>query len=61
MYQNELISDKHIKICTTLSHIEHIHIWVSVGTGCISVSAVASLLDIPIGITRSAIVSKFVQ
>ena len=61
MYQNELISDKHIKICTALSYIEYIHIWVSVVTGCISVSTVASELDIPIGTTSSAIVSKFVQ
>ena len=49
MKLNELVSRKHKKVCTTLNYIEHLII------GCISISAFASLLVIPIGITSSAI------
>ena len=48
-----MISRKHEKICTTLNHMEHYLILASIITGCISISAFASLL--PIGITISAI------
>ena len=53
--QSELISKKHKKGCTSLSHIEHFLISVSLSTGCISVSAFASLIGISKGITSSAI------
>ena len=53
--QNELMSRKHKKVCTTLNYIEHFLILASTITGCISISAFASLLGIPIGITSSAI------
>ena len=53
--QSELISNKHKKGCTSLSHIEHFLISVSLSTGCISVSAFASLIGISKGITSSAI------
>ena len=43
------------KVCTTLSYFEHFLISASTITGCISVSASACLLDIPIGITGSSI------
>ena len=52
--QNELMSKKHRKVCTTLNHIERGHILASTFTGCISISAFASLIGIPIGITSSA-------
>ena len=45
---------KHKKVCTTLNYIEHFLILASAITGCISVSAFASLLGISIGITSSA-------
>ena len=48
--QNELISRKHKKICTSLNYTEHFLILASTVTGCISISAFASLLDIPIEI-----------
>ena len=47
--------NKNKKICTTLKYIEHIFILASAVTGCILISAFASLLGIPIGITSSAI------
>ena len=53
--QNELMSRKHKKFCKTLNYIEHFLILASTITGCISISAFASLLGIPIGITDSAI------
>ena len=53
--QNDLISRKHKKVCTTLNYIEHFLILVSTITGCISISAFASLLGIPTGSTSSAI------
>ena len=52
---------KNKKVCKTLNYIEHFHILASTITGCISISAVASLISIRIGITSSAIGLKFVQ
>ena len=49
------MSRKHKKVCTALNYIEHFLILASTITGCISISAFASLLGIPIGITSSAI------
>ena len=53
--QNELMSRKHEKVCTTLSYTEHFFILASTITGCISISAFASLIVIPMGIMSSAI------
>ena len=53
--RNELMSKKHKKICTILNYIEHFLILASTITGCVSISAFASLIGIPIGITSSAI------
>ena len=46
---------KHKKFCTYLNHIEHFLILASTITGCIWISAFASLLGISTGITSSAI------
>ena len=53
--QNELMSRKHKKVCTTLNYIEYFLILASTITGCISISAFASLLGIPIGIKSSGV------
>ena len=53
--QNELTSKKHSNICTTLNYIKHFLILTSTITGCVSISALTSLVGIPIGITSSAI------
>ena len=55
IYQNELMSNKYEKVYTTLNCNEHLIILASIVTGCISISAFASLLGIPIGLTSSAI------
>ena len=49
---------KHKKDCITQNYIEHFLILVPTITGCISISAFASLLGIPIGIASSAIELK---
>ena len=53
--QNELISRKHKRVCTTLNYVEHFLILASAVTEYISISTFASLLGISIGITNSAI------
>ena len=50
--RNELISEKHKKVCTTLNYIEHFLILGSTITGF------ASLVGIPIGITSSGFALK---
>ena len=42
-------------VCTILNCMEHFLLLVSAITGCILISAFASLLDIPTGITNSTI------
>ena len=56
--QKELISRKHKKVCTTRNYIEHSLILVFTINGCISISAFAFLLGIPIGITGFTIALK---
>ena len=46
------------KVCTTLNYLEHFLILASTITGCVSISAFASVVRIPIGITSSAIELK---
>ena len=46
---------KHKKVCRVLDYIDHSLIVSSTITGCVSISAFASLVGIPIGITISAI------
>ena len=53
--QKELMCNKHKKVCWTLNCIEQFLILGSTITGCDSISAFASLVGIPIGITSSAI------
>ena len=56
--QNELISKKHKKICKVLNYTEHSLIVSSTVTGCVSISALASLVGIPVGIASSAVTIK---
>ena len=53
--QNELMIRKHENVCATLNCIEQFLILASTISRCISISAFASLLSIPIGITSSTI------
>ena len=56
--QNELRSKNYKKVCTTLNYIQHFLILPSTITGCISISAFASLIGIPAGCTSYAIELK---
>ena len=49
------MSKKLKKICATLNYNEHFLILASAITGCVSMSAFAYLIGIPIGITSSEI------
>ena len=49
------LSKKPKRFCTTLNYTEHFLILASTITGCISVSAFASLIGIPVGIISSTI------
>ena len=53
--QNELMSKKHKNVCRILNYIEHSLIIIFRIAECVSISAFASLVVIPIGITSSAI------
>ena len=46
--QNEFMIKKHKKTCTTLNYIENLSIVVSTVTECVSISAFASLVGIPV-------------
>ena len=56
--RNELVSKSHEKLCATLNYIEHFIISDSTITGCVPISAFASLVGIPKGITSSGITLK---
>ena len=53
--QHELMSKKHEKVYRVLNYINHLLILVSTVTRCISISAFASLVEIPIGVMSFAI------
>ena len=53
--RNEIVSKKHGKVCRTLIYKEHFLISSSTIVGCVSISAIASLVGITKGITSSAI------
>ena len=53
--RNELMCNKHEKVCTTLNYIEHFLILTSTLTGCVSISAFSSLVGNPIEISSSVI------
>ena len=55
MKHNELISKKHKKTFRYLSYTEHLLILASTVTGCVSITAFASLVGIPVGTTSSVV------
>ena len=52
---NDLMSEKYKKTCKYLNYVEQVLILVSTVTGCVSISAFASLVCVPFGITSSAV------
>ena len=53
------MSKEHKKVYKNLNYIEHLLILISTITGSVSISAFASVVGIPIGITSSTIGLKF--
>ena len=56
--QNELIFKRHKKVCKILNYTGHLLILASKVTGCVSISALASLVGIPVGIASSEMTAK---
>ena len=54
--RNELMSNKHKKVCRVLNYIDHLLIITSTITGCVSISASAFLVGILIGSSSSKFV-----
>ena len=52
---NNLMGKKYKKTCKYLTYVEHLLITASTVTGCVSISAFASLVCIPVGITSLAV------
>ena len=52
---NDLMSETYKKTCKYLNYVEHLLILASTITGCVSISAFASLVCVPVGITSSAV------
>ena len=52
---NALMGKKHKKTCSTLNYLEHFLLFISAVTGYVSISAFASLVGIPVGITSSPV------
>ena len=52
---NDLISEKNEQTCKYLNYVKHLLILVPTITGCVSISAFASLVCVPIGMTSSAV------
>ena len=52
---NDLMSEKYKKTCNYLNYVEHLLIVASTVTSCVSISAFASLIAIPLGITSSVV------
>ena len=52
---SDLMSEKYKKTCKYLNYVEHLLILASTFTGCVSISAFASLVAIPVGISSFAV------
>ena len=55
------MSNKNKKVCMTVNYIEHFLILESTVIGCVSISAFASIVGIPIGLTSSAVGLKICE
>ena len=55
MKHNDSINEKNKKTCKHLNYVENLLVLASLITGCVSISAFASLACVPVGVTSSAI------
>ena len=54
----DLMSEKHREVCSSLNYFEHFFISVSTVIGCVSNSALASVISVSVGIARPALTLK---
>ena len=52
---DDLISEKHKKVCMFLSYFEHFLVFVSAVSGCVSISAFHSLVGVTVRIAKSVV------
>ena len=52
---NDIMSEKYKKTCKYLNYVENLLVLASTVTGCISISAFASLVCVPVDLTSSAV------
>ena len=52
---NDMMGEKHKKLCRLLNYFEHFLAFVSAVRGCVSISASASLVVIPVNVVISAV------
>ena len=52
---NYLISKKHKKVCKVLNYLKHLLIFIYIVSRCVLISVFASLVNVPVGITNSAV------
>ena len=55
------MSEKHKKVCKALDYFERFLVFVSAVSGCISISAFTSLVNVAVGIASSAVGFKILQ
>ena len=48
------MSEKHKKVCRGLNYSQHFLVFISAVSGCVLISAFASLVGVPVGIMSSA-------
>ena len=53
--RNDLMKEKYKNTCKYLNYVEHFLTLASIITGCVSISACASLVCVPVGVTSSAV------
>ena len=49
------MNKEHKNMCKAVNYFEHFLVFVSVVSGCVSISAFASIVGVPVGITSSAV------
>ena len=54
-----MVSKNHKNVCKVLNYTEHLLVLVSTVNGCVSISAFASLVGIPIGTASSEVGIKY--
>ena len=55
---NDLMSEKHKKVCRALNYFEHFLVFISAVSGCVLISPFALLVGVLVGITSSAVGRK---